>query len=48
MVAAQKINEDETPILSQPYVVTSSDIFDLFAVLEFIKAEMEEVYKNLQ
>lgn len=33
--------------VSNPYVVTTSDIFDLFAVLLFLKEKMEELYKSL-
>jgi hypothetical protein len=32
---------------SLAYDVTSNDIFDLFAVLEFIKVKMEDIYKSL-
>ena len=33
--------------ISTPYVITSDDIFDLFAVLEFVRDKMEELYKSL-
>lgn len=31
---------------SNPYVITSEDIFDLFAVLLFLKQEMEKLYQG--
>ena len=31
--------------VSNPYVITSDDIFDLFAVLEFLKQEMIKLYQ---
>jgi hypothetical protein len=30
-----------------PYVITSEDIFDLFAVLLFFKQEMEMLYREI-
>jgi hypothetical protein len=33
--------------VSNPYVATSEDIFDLYAVLEHIKIQMDDVYQNL-
>ena len=34
--------------VSNPYVVTSEDIFDLFAVLVFIRQKMEEMYQSIE
>ena len=39
--------EEQKYAVSNPYVVTSDDIFDLFAVLECMKAIMETMYKEL-
>jgi hypothetical protein len=33
--------------VSNPYVITSDDVFDLFAVLEYLREKMDEVYKKL-
>lgn len=39
--------EDEQYAVSNPYVATSKDIFDLFAVLLFFKDEMEKLYQEI-
>ncbi len=39
--------EESQYAVSNPYVATANDIFDLFAVLLFLKDEMEKLYKNL-
>ncbi len=39
--------EDEQYAVSNPYVATSNDIFDLFAVLLFFKDEMEKLYQEI-
>jgi hypothetical protein len=41
------ILEGKNYATSNPYVITSEDIFDLFAVLLFFKQEMETLYSQL-
>ena len=41
------ILDNNTYGVSDPYVATSDDIFDLFAVLEFLRDKMEHLYKKL-
>jgi hypothetical protein len=40
------ILDDKTYSVSNPYVATDEDIFDLFAVLLYIKELMEEIYST--
>jgi hypothetical protein len=37
----------KTYAVSDPYVITTADIFDLFAILEHICSKMKDVYKKL-
>ena len=39
--------QGKTYAVSNPYVITSNDIFDLFAVLEFLKVEMIKLYQPI-
>ena len=39
--------EDNQYAVSNPYVVTTEDIFDLFAVMLFFKQEMETLYQQV-
>jgi hypothetical protein len=41
------ILENKTYYTSNPYVVSSDDIFDLYAILEFFKQKMEDLYKKI-
>jgi hypothetical protein len=40
------ILDDKTYSVSNPFVATDEDIFDLFAVLLYIKERMEEIYST--